>query len=77
MRFMARMKKMGMRIIIHARLKRIESWMLPRANDLVIITTLVSGNKICAIICKISGIATSGKYVPLSRDIGVMNRNAG
>ena len=74
MRFIARIKKMGATISIHARLKMMESWMLPRARDLVTVTALVSGRKICADICRNSGSDVRGKNVPLSRNMGVMKR---
>ena len=77
MRFMARTKKIGVTISIHARLMRIESWMLPRARALVTDTALVSGRKICAVICRNSGMEVRGKKVPLSRNMGVMNRKLG
>ena len=76
-RFMARIKKIGVTISIHARLNRMDSWMLPKARALVTATALVSGRKICAAICRNSGMEDRGKKVPLRRNIGVMNRKFG
>ena len=76
-RFIARTKKTGVSIIIQARFRRMDSWMLPRAKDLVTITALVRGKNICAATCRISGIEVMGKNVPLSRNMGDMNRNPG
>ena len=76
-RFMARTKKIGVIISIHARLKRMESWMLPRAKPLVTDTAFVSGRKICAATCRNSGIEVRGKNVPLRRNMGVMKRKFG
>ena len=74
---MARIKKIGVTISIHARLKRIESWMLPRAKPLVTVTAFVSGRKICAATCRNSGMEVRGKNVPLRRNMGVMKRKFG
>ena len=74
---MARTKKIGVTISIHARLNRMDSWMLPRAKPLVTATALVSGRKICAASCRNSGMDVSGKKVPLRRNMGVMNRKFG
>ena len=77
MRFMARMKKTGVTISIHARLKRIESWMLPRARARVTFTALVSGRRTVAATCRIWGMEVKGKKVPLNRNMGVMKRKFG
>lgn len=74
---MEKIKKMGATISIHNRFRMIKSWMLPMAKDLVTATALVSGRKICAAICRNSGIDVSGKNVPLNRNMGVMKRNPG
>ena len=74
---MARTKKIGVTISIHATLKRIESWMLPNDRALVTDTALVSGRSTCAAICRNSGIEVRGKKVPLNRNMGVMNRKFG
>ena len=50
MRFIARTKKIGVTISIHAKLVIIENWMFPKARDLVTFTAFVSGRKICAMI---------------------------
>ena len=76
-RFMARIKKIGVTISIQARFKRMDSWMLPRARALVTATALLSGRKICAAICRIWGMDVSGKNVPLKRNMGVMKRKFG
>lgn len=77
MRFMASMKKMGVIISIHARLNSIVVSMFPRVRARVMVTALVRGNTKWAVVCTICGIAVKGKKVPLSRDMGVMNKKAG
>ena len=76
-RFTAKTKKIGVIISIQDRLRRSESWMLPRARALVTDTALVSGRKTCAAICRNSGMDTRGKNVPLKRNIGVINKKLG
>tara|TARA_B100001971_G_C18000580_1_gene437108 strand:+ start:312 stop:467 length:156 start_codon:yes stop_codon:yes gene_type:complete len=48
--------------------------MLPRAKDLVSITALERGKNSCEAVCRISGIDVIGKNVPLSKNMGVINR---
>jgi len=74
---MARTKKTGVTISIHAKLKTIESWMLPRAKPLVTSTAFVSGKRICVAICRNWGMDVRGKKVPLRRNMGVMKRKLG
>ena len=74
---MARTKKIGATISIHARLNSIEVWMLPNVRARVMFTALVRGNNTWAADCTIWGIAVKGKNVPLSKDMGVMNKKAG
>ena len=74
MRFREIIKKIGVTISIHARFRMMESWILPRAKDLVTVTALVSGRKICATTCRNSGMDVRGKNVPLKRNMGVMKR---
>ena len=76
-RFTARIKKIGVTISIHARLKRMEIWMLPSVRALVTATALVRGRKSCAAICKTSGMEVNGKNVPLKRNMGVIKRKFG
>lgn len=77
MRFIASIKKIGATISIHARLNNIDVWMLPRVRARVMFTALVRGNTTWARVCMIWGIAVKGKKVPLSNDMGVMNKKAG
>ena len=51
--------------------------MLPRAKALVTATALVRGRRICAAICRNSGIEVKGKNVPLKRNMGVIKRKFG
>ena len=76
-RFIERIKKIGVTISIQARFRRMEGWMLPRVKDRAIKTALVSGRKSCAAICRNSGMDVKGKNVPLKRNIGVMKRKPG
>ena len=77
MRFMASIKNIGATISIHARLNSMEVSMLPRVRARVMVTALVRGNTMWAMVCMIWGIAVKGKKVPLSNDMGVMNKKAG
>ena len=76
-RFMDRIKKKGVTISNQARFRRRENSMLPRAKALVNATALVRGRKSWATTCRRSGIAVSGKKVPLRRNMGVMKRKLG
>ena len=76
-RFTDRTTKIGVSISIQTKLNRIEISIIPRAKDLVTITALLSGKKICATICSNSGMDDNGKKVPLKRNIGVIKRNPG
>ena len=69
--------KNGAVIRSHARLRRRENSMLPRAKALVNATTLVRGRKSWAVSCKKLGKVVIGKKVPLRRNMGVMKRKLG
>lgn len=77
MRFMLRKKKTSVTAAIHARLRSSVDWRFPKNNPLVRFTACVRGKTVKAIVCIACGSADSGKKVPLTRNIGVMRRNAG
>lgn len=72
MRFVLRMKKIGVTMAIHAMLVSSVVGRLPRIRPLVSITVCGKGRKAVANACIPDGSDDSGKKVPLSRNMGVM-----
>jgi len=72
MRFVLRMKKIGVTMAIHAMLVSSVVGRLPRIKPLVSITVCGKGRKVVAKVCMAGGSEASGKKVPLSRNMGVM-----
>ncbi len=74
--FIDNTKKKGVVTRNHARLSSRVIFSSPVVSALVSVTECVNGKKMFAKVCS-SGRPVSGKNVPLSMNIGVMNRKAG
>ena len=77
MRFMLRKKKTIVTAPIQVRLRSSVDWRFPKNSPLVRFTACVRGKTAKAKTCIACGNADSGKKVPLTRNIGVIRRNAG
>ena len=77
MRFIERIKKKGVTASSHARFKNRVNSTVPRARARVNVTACVKGRKSWEKTCTEFGKAVVGKKVPLTRNMGVMNRKAG
>jgi len=76
-KFMLKTKKMSVTATIQTKLSSKKISVLPRTKPRVMFTTCVKGRKTWAAVCKRGGNCESGKKVPLSRNMGVMSKNAG
>jgi len=76
-RLMLRTKKMGVTAAIQTRLMSSDDSRFPIIRPLERSTTWVRGRNAFAKTCMDSGRLASGKNVPLSRNMGVMNRKPG
>jgi len=76
-RLMLKTKKTGVTAAIQARLMSSDVSRFPIMRPLVRFTTCVRGRNVFAKTCMNGGRLVSGKNVPLSRNIGVMNRKPG
>ena len=76
-RFMLNTKKNMVTATIQAKLRSRSTLVEPRTTPLVMFTTCVKGSKTWATVCTMRGNCESGKKVPLSRNMGVTNKNAG
>lgn len=71
------MKKSAVTTAIQGRLISTDWPKFPETSPLVSVTVCVRGRMAFAIICMNAGRSFSGKNVPLSKNIGVMNRKLG
>ena len=76
-RFTDSRKKIAIARMIQIRLNSNIPLTAPSVSARTIVTTWVNGNTARAKYCTGPGRSDSGKKVPLNRNIGVMNRNAG
>jgi len=74
---MLRMKKTSVTMPIHATAMTIDELKFPTINPLAKFTVWVSGKTAFAKTCMNCGRLVKGKNVPLSKNMGVMNRKPG
>ena len=75
--FMLSTKKTSVTARIQTKLTNKKVSTLPRIKPLVRFTTCVKGRKTWAAVCTGGGNCAIGKKVPLSKNMGVTNRNEG